>query len=294
MQSTRPAIVALAIATLATPAVMAQTELRTNVGSYTGYVWRGLTFTNRPVFQPATTLVIPAGAATFSFGGWGNVEAGRYNGPTDLSEGGGATRFDLTEFDWTAEAALTFGKATISAGTIGYLFPNKAALSPAFNANNNTLEIYSKVAFSGLLAPALGIYYDVRKVRGAYIEGTLAQSVGLFRNAPLSLGLLAGFSAGQSAALDEAGVPTAAFYSFRKDGLTHVDLSASVPVTVAGVTFGPAFHATWGNDPLTRITAVGQERHLKLWLGGSVSWAQLVQGRRHQVVAKEPTEEDNK
>lgn len=289
-----PALAAMALATLTPVAARAQTELRTNIGSYSGYVWRGLTFTNRAVLQPATTLVIPAGALTLSLGGWGNVEAGRYNGPTDLSEGGGAKRFDLTEFDWTGEAALAVGHATISVGTIGYIFPNKAEVSPSFNPNNNTLEVYSKIGFSGPLSPAVGVYYDVRKVKGAYIEGTLGQTVGLSAKVPLSLGLLAGFSAGQSAALDPAGVPTARYYSFRRDGLTHVDLSASVPVTVAGVTFGPAVHATFGSDPLTRIVAVGQTRRLKFWIGGSVSWAQLVQGQRRQVVAKEPADDDPK
>lgn len=263
----------------------AQAKVTTTMASYSGYVFRGVTLSSRPVLEPTAALTIPAGKVTFTATGWANVEAGRYNGPTDLSEGGGAASWDVTEFDWIAEAATTTGKATWALGAIGYVFPNPAAKSPVFNPSLNTLEFYAKVALEGPLAPTAAVYYDVRKIKGAYFEGTLTRNIPLSKTMPLTLGALAGFTAGQDAELGPDGLPTVAFFTFARNGLTHVDLSAAVPVTVGGMTFAPAIHAVYGNDPYAKLIAVGRERDFKLWAGASIAWTQLFKSSAARVVA---------
>lgn len=291
---TQRLLLALVAATVPASAAAAQAELRGSVSTFSGYLFRGLTLTSRPVLQPTATLVVPAGAFTFSLGGWANVEAGRYDRITDLSEGGGATAMDVTEFDWTAEAAGRIGKATVAVGSIGYVFPNPLAVSPVFNSTLNTVEFYSRVSLATPLAPSFGVYYDVSKIKGAYLEGSIGHSLPLGGGPTLALGLLAGWSAGQDAALDAQGTPTAAFYTFQRNGLSHVDLSASVPLTVAGMGVAPAVHLVYGSDPFAKLVATNRSRDLKIWFGGTISWAQRLTGRAGRQVVADAKEAETK
>ncbi len=80
---------ALAAVAAATPA-SAQTTLGLDVGGFSSYVWRGLTYTNKPVIQPDLYVTIPVGKASVTAGGWANIDLGKGSG-TDLYEGGGLT-----------------------------------------------------------------------------------------------------------------------------------------------------------------------------------------------------------
>ncbi len=290
----RLSVLAIGLAVGSGADLAAQAELRASLGSFSGYLFRGLTLTSRPVVQPTATLVVPAGRVTLSLGGWANVEAGRYNAPTDLSEGGGGAAMDVTEFDWTAEAAGQFGKATVAVGSIGYLFPNPSAVSPVFNSTLNTVEIYSRVSLAVPLAPSFGLYYDVSKIKGAYFEGAVAHALPVGGDKSLALGLVAGWSAGQDAALDGQGAPTAAFYTFQRNGLSHVDVSAALPLTVAGLGVAPAIHVVYGSDPFAKLVATNRSRDVKFWFGGTISWAQRLTGRTGRQVVAEAKDPETK
>src|SRR3977135_3192694 len=80
----------------ATPG-QAQVTVGADLGAFSSYVWRGITYTNKFVLQPDAYLTFPTGPASFTAGGWFNIEPGKYDGPTDLSEGGGASSFDVAE-----------------------------------------------------------------------------------------------------------------------------------------------------------------------------------------------------
>jgi hypothetical protein len=84
---------------LAGPA-QAQTEFGVDLGLFSAYVFRGLSYTNKPVAQPAVYLSIPVGNASVTVGGWSNIDIGKYDDPNDdLSESGGTSSFNFAELD---------------------------------------------------------------------------------------------------------------------------------------------------------------------------------------------------
>jgi hypothetical protein len=136
----------VALAAVAEPAA-AQATIGWDASLFSSYVWRGVTYTNKPVLQPDLYVTIPLGKASFTAGGWANIDIGKYDGSTDLS--GRAAVGLLAEFDWWGEIGIPAGKATLTAGATGYIFPNDAG----FTSDANTIEIYGKVALDVPLSP---------------------------------------------------------------------------------------------------------------------------------------------
>src|SRR5687767_13526629 len=180
------AAVLLAVTTAATArTALAQATVGADLGLFSGYVWRGISVTNRPVGQPNAYVAFPAGGTTVTVGGWANVDLGRYDDSDDFSQSGGVSSFNLAEFDPWAEVSVPAGKATLTAGVVGYVFPNDFGATEDFN----TWEIYGKVGLATPLSPKLAVYYDFDKVNGAYLEGSLGHSVPL-GSVSLALGAL--------------------------------------------------------------------------------------------------------
>lgn len=245
----------------------AQTTIGADLGLFSSYVWRGITYTNKPVIQPDLYVTIPVSSASITVGGWANIEPGKYDGASDLSEGGGASSFDVAEFDWWAEVGYPVGKVALTAGATGYIFPNDAGFTEEFN----TVEIYGKAAYDALLSPKLAVWYDVDKVKGAYFEGSISYSVAASPKATVVLGALAGLSAGQGAKAGE-------FNNFVDDGFTHLDLSAGVPFTAGPFSFSPALHFVITGDEATKVTKLDtaglpNNKDVKLWGGVTISWS---------------------
>lgn len=267
------AVLAMALSVSARSA-RAQATVGADLSLFSGYVWRGISVTNRPVGQPNAYMVIPAGNASVSLGGWANVDLGRYDGSDDFSQSGGVSSFNLAEFDPWAEVSVPAGKATLTGGVIGYVFPNDFGATDALN----TWEVYGKVGLAVPLSPKLAVYYDVDKVNGAYIEGTVAQSVPLGA-VSLSLGALAAVSAGQAEAADPEELN-----NFADNGFTHLDLSAGVPLTAGIFSITPVVHFVVNGDEVTRFTSPGDESDVKVWGGFTVSWSRMLgsteQGRQ--------------
>jgi uncharacterized protein (TIGR02001 family) len=248
----------------------AQAEIGADLDLYSSYVWRGLSLTNKPVAQPNLYLSFPAGNASVTVGGWANIDLGKYDNPEDdISESGGLSAFNFAEFDPYAEVSFPVGKATLTGGVIGYIYPNDAGL----NSDFNTWEIYGKVGFDVPLAPELSIYYDIDKVNGAYIEGAVSHAVPLSEKLSLQLGGLAGFSAGQAVPDDAASEDLANFFD---DGLTHVDFSAGLPLTAGVFSITPNLHLHICSDDATKITSPTDDGDVKLFGGVSISWSKVL------------------
>ncbi len=261
-------LVTAATALYSAPAT-AQVTVGADLGTFSGYVWRGLSLTNRPVAEPDIYITIPVGEAGLTFGGWANIDVGQYDGTGDFSESGGTSSFNLSEFDPWAELSYPLGKATFTGGVNGYVFPNAAV----FTSDFNTLEVYGKLALAVPLNPKLAAWYDVDKVKGLYGEASISHPLPLAEGVSLTLGALAGFNAGQHADLDGAGSPQVDFFNFADKGFTHLDLSAALPVTTGLFTIAPVLHVVVGGDELTRFTRPGETHDLKLWFGGVISWS---------------------
>jgi hypothetical protein len=259
--------VMLAAAAAAAPrAAQAQATVGADLGLFSGYIWRGISITNRPVGQPNAYVAVPLGNASLAAGGWANVDLGRYDGADDFSQSGGASGFNLSEFDPWAEVSVPVGKATLTGGVVGYVFPNEFGATDDFN----TWELYGKVGLGLPLSPKLAVYYDFDKVSGAYFEGAVGHSVPL-GSVSLNLGALAGWSAGQAEADDPEELN-----NFSENGFTHLDLSAGVPISAGIFSLTPVIHFLVNGDQNTRFTSPGDESDVKLWGGLTVSWSRAL------------------
>jgi hypothetical protein len=259
---------ALGLASSAT----AQVTVGADAAFNSAYVWRGLSLTNKFVIEPDVYVTIPVGPTGLTVGGWANIEPSKYDDvPDDISEGGGLAGPDLTEFDWWAELGIPVGKVTITPGATGYIYPNDGGLTE----DNNTIEVYGKLSADVFLSPKLSIYYDVDKIKGAYIEASVSHGIPLSPELPLNIGALAGFSAGQE--VNDSDPNELA--NFNESGLTHLDFSLSLPFSAGPLSIAPQFHFLVNNDEFTKITkttsgptGVNQE-DTKIWFGATISWS---------------------
>jgi hypothetical protein len=258
------------------PAARAQATFGVDVDLFSSYVWRGLTLTNKPVLEPGLWVSFPAGNASITAGGWANIDIGQYDDASDISESGGTSAFNLAEFDPYAEVSFPVGNATLTGGVTGYIYPND---DPGLTSDFNTWELYGKAGLDVPLSPELSIYYDIDKIKGAYIEGNISHSLAASERVSIDLGATAGFSAGQDADLDDLGTPQADFFNFAENGFTHLDLSAGVPFTAGVFSITPVVHFVINGDELTKITSFDETTGLpnskdaKIWGGVSLSWS---------------------
>jgi hypothetical protein len=258
----------VALAAAAQPAA-AQTTIGWDASLFSSYVWRGLTYTNKPVLQPDLYVTIPLGTTvSLTAGGWANIDLAAYDGSTDLSESGGSSAFNVAEFDWWGELGVPVGKATLTAGATGYLFPNKASsckVGPCFTSDANTTEIYGKVALDVPLSPKVSAYYDVDQIKGLYVEGSISHGFPIGPKS-LTLGALAGWTGGQEVDSD----PSA---NFADKGITHIDLSASMGFSAGSLSITPAIHGVFGQDDFTKFTKSNSKSDFKLWGGITLAWS---------------------
>ncbi|MBA3318109.1 MAG: hypothetical protein H0T50_08475 [Gemmatimonadales bacterium] len=206
--------------------------------------------------------------------GWANIDLGKYDNPEDdISESGGLSAFNLAEFNPYAEVSFGAGKATLTGGVIGYIYPNDLTddSNGGYNSDINTWEVYGKVGLDAPLAPELSIYYDVDKVQGAYIEGAVSHSVALGESRTLDLGGAVGLNVGQGVDSDES-------FNFADDGLTHVDLSAGLPWTAGIFSITPVLHFQINADDITKFHSPSSDgSDVKLWGGVSFGWSNAVE-----------------
>jgi Bacterial protein of unknown function (Gcw_chp) len=256
----------------------AQTEIGVDLGLYSSYVWRGLTMTSKPVAQPAAYLSVPVGNASVTVGAWSNIDLGKYDDPSDdLSESGGSSSLNFAELEPYAEVSFPLGKTTLTGGIMGYVFPNSdAAPNPSrlMTSDANTVEIYGKLGFDAVLSPEISIYYDVDKVKGAYIEGGVSYSLSAGENLSVDLSAAAGFNAGRGVPDDPLSDEMA---NYADDGFTHLDLAAGVPFNAGPLSITPALHLVLNGDDATQVTSPSNvDTDLKLWGGVSLSWSKAL------------------
>jgi hypothetical protein len=120
-------------------------------------------------------------------------------------------------------------------------------------------------------APEFSAYYDFDKVQGLYLEGAGSHSVPLGPSHTLDLGALVGLNLGQG--FDE----DAESFNFADDGLTHLDLSAGVPLTAGAFSITPVVHFQLSLDDATKVTSPTDDSDVKLWGGVSIGWSNAVE-----------------
>jgi uncharacterized protein (TIGR02001 family) len=252
-------------ALLAAPAA-AQLTVTANAGAASTYVWRGLTFTNRPVAQGDLSLALPLAGGTLSGGAFANAEAGAYAGAQHFSMNAHDAA-GITEVDVWAEYGRALGPASLAAGVVAYRFPNANGFTDAFN----TTEVYARATWSSALSPTVSVYQDVGKVNGTYAEASVTHPVALTRGLTLTLGALAGTSRGMSP--DEGSDDNPVFGA---DGATHADLWVTAPFRAGRLTIAPTAHLVLARDVATRYTAPTERHDAKAWFGAKVTWGRAL------------------
>ncbi len=259
---------------MATSPAAAQT-LGADLGLFSSYVWRGLSLTNKPVAEPDVYVTFPAGQASITVGGWANVDLRKYDDlDNDISESGALSAFNFSEFDPWVELSYPVGKATLTGGVIGYVYPNKVGSATDVNdfglltSASNTVEIYGKLAVDAPLSPELSVYYDEDKIKGAYFEGSISHTLPVSENLGVTLGALAAANAGEGISdnVDESS-------NFDDDGFTHLDLSAELPLTAGIFSITPALHLVVAGDDRVKIASPSKNHDVKLWGGATISWS---------------------
>jgi len=249
----------------------AQVEIGAQLDLFSAYVWRGVTYTNKPVAQPDLWISFPAGNASITAGGWANIDLGQYDDPADdFSESGGLSSFNLAEFNPYAEVSFSSGKTAITGGVVGYIYPNDLDEAPVegLDSESNTWEVYGTVGFDVPLAPEVSLYYDIDKVSGAYVEGGLSHSLPLGESHTLDLAGVVGFSLSQGFNEDDES------FNFDDNGLTHVDFSAGVPLTAGTFSITPVLHLQVNGDEITKFHSPSSDgSDFKVWGGVSIGWS---------------------
>ncbi len=260
----------------------AQLVIGTDAAYSTRYVWRGVTRTSDPVLQPDVYLAFAHDDAFLTAGVWASFEPFRA-GETDLSDSGVGEK-GVGELNYWVEYARRLRPVEFALGWTRYMYEGDAERGGR-GSEFNTSEIYSRVQLVRLpLKPKLAVWYDVERVKGAYIETSLDLRVPLL---PLRLGPLrsihlsglAGWSAGQESNEEE---PSGGA-NFADPGLTHLDLSLWASfVLVDGLSMAPAFHFQVSQDESTRRTSLDPadaDRSTKVWFTLSVSWSHAIAQR---------------
>jgi uncharacterized protein (TIGR02001 family) len=253
---------ALLVVGVALPAAAQDATIGFDAAFNSAYNWRGLSLTNKPVIQPDVWL----SALGFTGGVWANVEPTKYDGATDLSESGGV-RSGIAEIDYWIEYARTTGNVSWKAGWVAYTYnKNNAGINNLFN----TSEVYGNVSIGGLpVTPALGIWYDIDNVKGAFIQPSLSLPVKVAPTFTVNLTAMAGISAGQE--VNTSNLNEGA--NFAKSGLAHADLGASTSFTAGPVSFAPQLHIQWCHDDFVKTSSVGHQHSVKFWGGVTLSWS---------------------
>lgn len=141
-----------------------------------GYIWRGMTFNDGLVLQPALDVSSESG---FGINVWGNMDIDDYNGALEAGE--------ISEVDITLSYSYEIKGFALTAGVIEYLYVHQS--TEDMGALPGTREVYislSRELGRGVSAGA-AVYYDCDEVDDYYAMLSLGYSVSLNDETELEL-----------------------------------------------------------------------------------------------------------
>lgn len=191
------ALLALALAPVA---MAAEGDITVDLKS--AYVWRGQVLNDEMVVQPAFTVSTEWG---LSLNAWGNMDV-----TDNESSFQPNTRGEFNEVDLVASYTPQLDMPVeVTIGIAEYTYPKDGNATILANLpedhvlvaeeelesfDTDTREIYATIAGDCLLAPTLGLYYDVDEVNSLYLNLGIGHTFDLVEKLTLDLGANVGYA----------------------------------------------------------------------------------------------------
>jgi hypothetical protein len=188
----------------------------------------------------------------------------------ELSETGAGDRH-LGEEDFWGRAALVIGPTRLHAGVVRYVFRGDPAQGGVGSARNTT-EIYASLSTtSRYVNPTLEAWWDVERVRGAFLRASVDLPVLGWPFPPYAFVFVQG-EMGLNVGQGPNAARPAELTNFAARGPTHVGLGMGTELrawrlsSIGWTTFALGLRSQLNLDDATRIDGTGRKRDVNVWL----------------------------
>ena len=254
---------------VAAPPAAAQLSARTDLSAGGRYVWHGISRAAGLVAQPSLAVGLRIHGFSLESGAVLHYELDRVSAG-ELSETGAGGRH-LGEEDFWGRASLLIGPTRLDAGVVRYGFRGDPGTG-GLGAARNTTEVYAALSISSsYLNPSLEAWWDVERVRGAFLRAAFDLPVLGWPFPPYAFAFVQGdmgLNVGQGPNPARPGE----LANFAGRGITHVGLGAGAEVRarrVAGIgwaTLAFGVRSQLNLDDATRVNGTGRNRDFLAWL----------------------------
>ena len=252
---------------VAAPAT-AQFSGRADVMAGGRYVWHGISRAGGLVAQPSMAVGLRVRSISLEGGAVLHYELDHVS-PGELSESGaGGSR--LGEEDFWGRALLTLGTARLQSGVVRYVFRGDSG-SGGVGPARNTTEVYAALtSASSTFNPVLEAWWDVDRVRGAFLRASVDVPILGWPFPPYIFGFVegdAGLNLGQGPNPARPGE----LANFARRGITHVGLGVGAEMrakrlpAIGLTTLALGLRTQLNLDDATRVDGVGRRRDFLVW-----------------------------
>jgi len=256
-----------ALMLLAAP-LTAQFSGRADVTAGGRYVWHGISRAAGLVAQPSVGAGIQIRKFSVDGGAVLHYELDHVS-PGELSESG-ADGPRLGEVDVWGRASIILGSARLQSGVVRYTFRGDSSaggLGPA----RNTTEVYASLTRPSTFNPSLEAWWDVDRVRGAFLRASVDVPILGWPFPPYIFGFVEG-DAGLNLGQGPNPARPLEVANFARRGITHVGLGVGAErratrlPRVGLTTLALGVRSQLDLDDATRINGVGRKRDFLVWL----------------------------
>jgi hypothetical protein len=251
----------------ASPAA-AQISARADLSAGGRYVWHGISRAAGLVAQPSLAVGLRLDRLSIEGGAVLHYELDRTS-VGELSETGAGNRH-LGEADFWGRASLVLGPTRLHAGVVRYGFHGDAAQGGVGAARNTTEVFASLSATSRYLNPTVEAWWDVERVRGAFLRASFDLPLLGWPFPPYAFVFVQGemgLNVGQG---PNPARPTE-LANFAGRGTTHVGLGMGTELRagqlsgLGSATLGVGVRSQINLDDATRVDGAGRTRDFIAW-----------------------------
>jgi len=232
-------------------------------------VWHGVSRAVGLVVQPSLAVGLRLRGFSLDGGAVLHYELDRV-AAGELSETGAGDRH-LGEEDFWGRASLVAGPTRLHTGVVRYVFRGDPARGGLGRARNTT-EVYAALTTtSSYVNPSLEAWWDVERVRGAFLRASLDLPVLGWPFPPYAFVFIqgdVGLNLGQGPNADRPGE----LANFAGRGITHVGLGLGTEVRagqlsgIGWATLAVGIRSQLNLDDATRVDGTGRNRDVNAWL----------------------------